>query len=179
MRSWMSRGRLRSCEHHHQCHGIGNDTNLPRVPQARFSGAVRCPRAQFCECLRLSRRNSTDVLVPLAVPQNFKNLVLSDRFTKALARCSIEPREKQNRTLRWTSVSLEPFSTWRLCLRLYAHRQRRLTASAVSDRASLESACHALAIGYSLRRHRLAPLAVTGSFGCEGAAITAGEKKWR
>jgi len=29
-------------------------------------------------------------------------------------------------------------------------------ASAVSDRASLESACHALAIGYSLRWHRLA-----------------------
>ena len=59
---------------------------------------------------------------------------------------------------------------------LAAHRHRRLTASAVSDRASLENACHALAIGSSLRRYRLAPLAVTGSFGCEGAAITAGEK---
>ena len=38
------------------------------------------------------------------------------------------------------------------------------------------SACHAPAIGFSLRRYRLAPLAVTGSFGCEGAAITADEK---
>src|SRR5437016_3670128 len=66
--------------------------------------------------------------------------------------------------------------TWRLYLRLYAHRHRRFTASAVSDRASLESACHALAIGSSLRRHRFAPSRVTGSFGCEGAAITAGEK---
>ena len=65
-------------------------------------------------------------------------------------------------TLKKTSVPLA-FSTSRLCLHLYAHRHRRLTASAVSDRASLESAWHALAIGYSLRRHRLAPLAVTGS----------------
>jgi hypothetical protein len=48
----------------------------------------------------------------------------------------------------------------------------------LSDRASLESACHAFAIGYSLQRHRLAASRVTGSFGCEGAAITADEKEW-
>src|SRR5207237_6060198 len=40
----------------------------------------------------------------------------------------------------------------------------------------LESACHALAIGYSLRRAGSLPLAVTGSLGLEGAAITADEK---
>src|SRR5206468_3177739 len=87
--------------------------------------------------------------------------------------------------LRWAS-NAEPHApqdVWipgrsepRLCLRLDAHRHRRFTASAVSDRARLEGACHALAIGYSLRRRRLAPLAVTGSFACEGAAITADEK---
>ncbi len=55
-------------------------------------------------------------------------------------------------------------STSRLCLRRYAHRHRRLTASAVSDRASLKSACHSLAIGYSLRRHRLAPPALRAPF---------------
>src|SRR5260370_22135652 len=70
---------------------------------------------------------------------------------------------------------LQPFSASRLCLRLYAHWHRRLTASAVSDRASLESACHALAIGCSLRRHRLA---TSRGYRAPLAAkeITAGEK---
>src|SRR5467141_2109873 len=77
------------------------------------------------------------------------------------------------------SQSGQPFSTSRLCLRLCAHRHRRLTASAVSDRASLESACHALAIGYSLRRHRLATSRGYGLLWLRRSRDNRGREEWR
>jgi hypothetical protein len=88
------------------------------------------------------------------------------------------PLKKHNRTLRRTSVAVVFFTSCR-CLRLDAHRHRRLTASAVSDRASLESACHALAIGYSLRRCRLAPTRGYGLLGTRRSRDNRGREQWR
>jgi hypothetical protein len=60
----------------------------------------------------------------------------------------------------------------------YAHRHRRLTAS-VSDRARLESACHALAIGYSLRRRRLATSRGYGLLWLRRSRDNRGREEWR
>ena len=142
---------------------------LVDVPNPMSSSALLRLPLPFC-------RNSS-LTTPLVVLPDFRHsrrIGLGSPMRLLDARLTA-PREKQNRKLPRDVGTVEPFATCRLCLRHDAHRHRRLTASAVSDRASLESACHALAIGYSLRRHRLAPLAVTGSFGCEGAAITADE----
>jgi hypothetical protein len=92
--------------------------------------------------------------------------------------CSMEALESRTARSR-RRQSRQPFSTSRLCLRPYAHRHRRLTASAVSDRASLERACHALAIGSSLRRHRLATSRGYGLLWLRRSRDNRGREKWR
>ena len=139
-----------------RCVAIASGWALIRWPVLRRGVSARAAR-----CLERRLASATSRLGRTACP--WSTDALESRKRTPQADLSIAGR------------SLPHVSTFAFC----AHRRRRLTASAVSDRASLQSACHALAIGYSLRRHRLATSRVTGSFGCEGAAITAGEKQWR